>query len=1241
MQKIDNQPVFAATDLVGFLACEYLTALERAAMADLVKRPSRNDPELDVIRRRGIQHEERYLADLRAQGLSVATIERRENEERGEQLRRQAGETIEHMRAGVDVIYQATFFDGRWLGYADFLLRVEDPERPSAFGDYHYEVADTKLARHVKAGAILQICSYVEQLERIQGVRPREMRVVLGGSARETATLRVDDYMAYYLMAKQRFESVVLGTAEAAAIPPVYPMPHTPEPVEHCRVCRWAELCEQRRRQDDHLSLVAGISSHQRRALVDHGISTMTALAAAPPPLELDGVSETSMERVHEQARLQVKGRGIHPPLHELILPEPGEPIEPERGLATLPEPDAGDIFFDIEGDPYAYDDGLDYLFGVLDLSGEFTAFWSTDPDNSDDITPAGEKAAFERLMDFFTQRLERFPNMHIYHYAAYEPTALKRLMGRYGTREAQVDRLLRGGVLVDLFRAVRQGVRASVESYSIKKIEPIYGFKRAIELRDATSSIVEFEAWLELSDTDRPQSDILQKIQDYNRDDVISTLQLRDWLEGLRDELARAVGQPVPRPAPLSPEAPAALSEADARVQQVADSLTAGVPLDVAEAASRASDEERARWLLAQLLSFHRREAKVAYWDFFHRMDMTPDELVEDDKALGNLEFVSVSQPWQPTSRSKLRRTWTYRFPPQEHELDTGSDLYDPGLRQANPEAPWKAWSVGADVKAIDEAERTISLVSMADVELRHSMSLVALDIFGDASQRAALLRLGQWVAENGITADGPWRAARDLLLRRPPACGQGEGQSLKLPDESDTEAARRLISCLDEGVLSIQGPPGSGKTYTGARMIVALVRAGKKVGITSNSHKVIGNLIREVVAASQGAPLRVIQRVSDESQGFVDPHVTLFTDAGRMHNALDAGDFDVAAGTAWLWSRQDTANAVDVLFVDEAGQVALANVLAMSGAARSIVLLGDPQQLDQPLQATHPPGAGRSALGHLLNDQPTMPEWLGLFLEDTRRLHPDITRFTSAAFYDGRLDSFAGLERQRVDGGPLSGAGVRLIASAHLGEDNESPEEAALVAELVRSIVEGGATWTRADGSVCEIGWNDVLIVAPYNAQVGAIQKMLAAGACGDRRQVPGPGGADQHLLDDLVLRRGRAARHDVPLFAQPAERRDLSRAMRDGGGRHAGLADGRGPDARADAPRERAVPVRVGRSRGARCRFVTEALASRRSRPFPPVDVSARKTGLIDRLFRPVDVSARQRLIARGPMADGSVG
>jgi predicted RecB family nuclease len=1096
MQLIDGLPVFSATDLVGYLACEHLTALERAALAGLVRRPDRPDPELDVIRRRGEQHERRYLAELEAAGRRVVRIERDDGEERGDGLRRQAVETIQAMEIGADVVYQATFFDGRWLGYADFLLRVDDPDRPSAWGTWHYEVADTKLARHVKAGAVLQICSYVEQLHRLQGVLPRHMHVVLGGGDHETATLRVDDYLAYYRAARRRFEAVMLGDEGAPPPEPEYPPASTyPEPVDHCEVCRWAVDCQARRRADDHLSLVAGITARQRKALVARGIGTLTALAGSPMPFDppLDGASAASAERVREQARIQLEGRGRTPPPHEVLLPKPGEAIDPERGLATLPAPDPGDLFFDIEGDPYAYDDGIDYLFGVLDTEGAFTAIWSLDPDLPDEIDLAGEKQAFEAFIDLVAARRRRFPGMHVYHYAPYEPTALKRLMGRHATREAEVDELLRGGVLVDLFRAVRQGLRAGVESYSIKRLEPIYGFSREVDLRDAGSSIVAFEEWLELGEGDRPASDILARIEGYNRDDVVSNARLRGWLEGRRTELATRTGQAVPRPAERAAEAPDALTQAAAEVQALAERLTADVPADP----SGRSPEERASWLLAQLLSWHRRESKATYWDFFRRVGMTSEELVEEDGAIGQLELISIGEPYKPTPRSKLlRRRALYRFPAQEHrDMGSRSEPFDPRLAQEHAgESPWPAWKLDVELGEIDDQRDTIELIWRTAGEPRHPDAVVALNKVPDKPLPQALFRLGTWAAEHGIDAEGPWRAARDLLLRRPPSCGQVPDESLRRSDEDELEAACRLVSCLDRGTLAIQGPPGSGKTFTGAQMIVRLLGAGKRVGISATSHKVIENFLKAVLAAADasGVEVRAVQKT--ERSDLADSRVVVIDDNGKVRDALASGDRNLGAGTPWLWGREDFSGIVDVLFVDEAGQISLANVVAMGGATDSLVLLGDPQQLDQPLQGSHPPGADRSALAHLLGDDATMPADRGLFLEHTWRMHPAITTFTSSAFYEGRLESRGHLAAQELRGpAPIGGVGARLLRAEHTGSDNASPEEARQVASVIHALVEGGASWVDADGEEHPVTWNDVLVVAPYNAQVGEIQRLL----------------------------------------------------------------------------------------------------------------------------------------------------
>ena len=1072
MQSIDGTPVYSASDLVGFLACEYLTALERATLHGLVKRPHYADPVIDVLHKRGVEHEERYLETLATDGRSVRKIDPDGyGEQAGERLRAAAQATAAAMEEGVDVVYQATFFDGAWRGHADFLSRVESPGRPSRFGPFHYEVTDTKLARHVKPGAVLQLCSYVDQLTALQGVAPERMYVALGGSSHAVETLRADDYLAYYRAVKRRFAA---ATGPGAAEPAFPPPSGYPEPVAHCEVCRWRAECDARRRKDDHLSLVAGISGRQRAALTACGVTTLAALGrlALPGDPPIEGIGRDALLRVREQARLQFEGRLDGRPKYELIFAR-DEPIAPDLGLGALPEPSLNDLFLDLEGDPYALDDGVDYLFGVLDGAGAYHAFWSTD--DHADVTFAGERRAFERCMDFLTERLERHPHLHVFHFGAYERTALGRLMGRHATREDEVDRLLRGKVLVDLHRVVRQSLRASVESYSLKRLEPLYGFTRDVDLRDAGSSIAVFEQWLELGEGERPSADHLERIERYNRDDVASTARLRDWLESLRAEAAEATGHPVPRPGPGEPDPKEELGAELAEVAQLAEGLTAGVPDDPAER----TPEQQARWLLAQLLSWHRREEKSFWWSYYHlKNDLTDAERIEADEPLAGLEYVGVVER---VARSLVHR---YRFPPQDHGVQKGGTVRDPSTGKSPGE-----------VYAIDGIGHTVDLKRGSKSQVPHPTALIPFEHYDTTEQRQALRRIAASVLEHGIDSEGPYRAARDLLLRRPPRMDQTPGALLCREGEHATEAARRLVVTLDRSTLAIQGPPGSGKTYIGARMILDLVRAGKKVGVTANGHTVIANLLTAVCKAAEEAKqtFDIVQKC-DEREKCAHRMVSRGNDNADVVGALRIGRAQVAAGTGWLWSRLDMADSVDVLFVDEAGQMSLANALAVSQAAKSLVLLGDPQQLDQPRKGSHPPGAERSALAHLLDGSTTMPRELGLFLETTWRLHPDVCRFTSEMFYESLLEPEEHLSKQdlRADG-LLNGTGLRFVAVPHTGNDVESSAEADSVASLAQSLVEGGAIWMDAEGDEHQLGWDDVVIVAPYNAQVSVIEERL----------------------------------------------------------------------------------------------------------------------------------------------------
>ena len=1077
MQLIDGRPVYSATDLVGYLACEHLTELERAALAGLVERPHLDDPELDVLRRRGEQHEERYLQTLEAEGRSVVKIALDGSiEDQGDRLSAAAAETERAMAAGTDVIYQATFFDGTWRGHADFLLRAEALERPSRWGPFHYEVADTKLARHVKAGAVLQICTYIDLLTDIQGVEPVHLHVVLGGSAGGLRTLRVADYMAYYRLARSRFDAAVGPAAQAATYPPAGTYP---EPVDHCEVCRWRLVCNRRRRDDDHLSLVAGISRRQRQALEGRAVTTLAELAVLELPMAppLTGPSRGAIERVRDQARVQFDGRQRGEMIYELVT-DPAQPLEPGVGLAGLPPPSSGDLFFDMEGDPYADLDGLDYLFGVMDIDGAWHPIWSRDAGG--EFTLDGEKRAFEAVVDLFMARLWTHPDAHIYHFAPYEPTALKRLMGRHATKENEVDRLLRGGALVDLYRVVRQGIRASVEGYGIKKLEPLYDFTRTVDLRDAGSSIVAFEEWLELGEGDRPGADHLARIEGYNRDDVVSTQRLRDWLEARREQLAQETGQTVPRPGPRDAEPSPGLNDRQMVVAAVANRLTTDVPEEGRTA------EQQARWLLAQLLSWHRREKKSWWWLFFHLKDeLTDEERVDASEPLSGLEYVGVVEE---TDKALVHR---YRFPTQEYDLKVGSTVIDPntwGIKDAFKDP--------GDIVALDEVGHTIDLRRTRRNAAPHPTALIPYEDYRTDAQEDSLLRLGESVAEHGLAEDSPRRAAVDLLLARPPRVDLVPGAPLRMPDEVDLDAARRLVMSLDRSTLAVQGPPGSGKTYSGARMALDLIRARKRIGVTANSHKVISNFLEKLAEAAdeENMPVRIIQKPGKNDPGFVHPAAQSAKTNEDVRQALASGAADIAAGTTWLWAREDMIGSIDVLFVDEAGQMSLANVLAAAPSAESLVLLGDPQQLDQPLQGSHPPGADRSALAHLLGEAATIADDRGLFLERTWRLHPDLCDYTSEVFYESRLEPEPKLRVQTLHGhAPLTGTGPRMVAVDHAGNDNESPEEAAIVADLTRSLVDGGATWIDDAGVEQRIGWSDIVIVAAYNAQVGEIKKLL----------------------------------------------------------------------------------------------------------------------------------------------------
>ncbi len=1018
MRYSGSQFLFSPSDLGNFVACEHLTQLDLAAVLGRLSRPSFDNAYAELIRRKGEEHEQEFLRTLRAAGHVVTEVGL--GEERDFEVRARA--TAEAMGAGAAYIYQAVLVAEEWRGIADFLERIE---RPSALGSWSYQALDTKLARHPRPEHALQLCFYSQALGLVQGLGPEAAYVILG--TRERIAVRLADVSAYYRRVRRRFESAVAGRPATE-----------PYPCDHCSLCDFQSLCEERWKREDHLVRVAGIRHDQIVRLHGAGIATLTALAEARPDISIPKMPRPTFEGLREQATLQLQRQ------RSGKIGWLERPVEDGRGFAALPPRSPGDLVFDLEGHPFFEPArGLDFLFGVIALDGtepRYEAFWAHDRD--------GERHVLEAFVDLVRARLMRYPNLHVYHFGATEPSAIKRLMAEYGTRESEVDDLLRRQVFVDLYTAFRQALRAGVPSYSLKELEALFAFRRVAPVKSGADAIVAYDRWLGARD-----DGLLAGIAAYNEEDCRATLGLLDWLHRHR---------PRDLPWPTPPE-PRALSEEAAGALQARRGLREQL-LDGAEPGTT-------RWLAGELLEYHRREARPAWWWYFERLGMTPEELVEDSESIGCLEADPHVRP-EPWKRSFIH---ILRFPPQDHKLGPGS-----------ADDPATARSAG-EIIEIDDAAGTIRLLrgpKLAGVPLPRA--LIAGGPYDDRAQRSAVLRVARSIRDG----DTSYAALKGILGREHP-CVRGLTADARL-QTTVLDEIKALALGLDDSYLFLQGPPGSGKTWTGARLIVHLLANGRRVGVAAQSHKAIHNLLHEIekVAHEDGVRFRGLKKSTDgnpesEYQGdFIE-------NESEVSKAIHAGpEVRLLAGTAWLFAREELDGALDYLVIDEAGQVSLADTLAMGTAARNIILLGDPLQLAQVSQGVHPEGAGTSVLEHLLGQAPTIPEDRGVFLERSFRMHPDVCAFISEIVYAGRLHSAESAARRDT----AFGTGIRFIAVEHEGNRSACDEEVARIATEIANML--GGAFVDEDGTSRPLREADFMVVAPYNAQVRRLRAGLPAG-------------------------------------------------------------------------------------------------------------------------------------------------
>jgi len=1047
MKLVGNQIRVSATDLSNHLACRHLTSLDLKVARGERKAPDWAAPDLVVIQQLGLRHEAEYLKFLRdVKKLSVFELPTEGDP------KALAEETQALMAQGADVIAQGALGDNARYGRPDVLMRVA---KASGKWKWSYEVQDTKLAKETKGTTILQIALYSELVGKLQGSEPEFMWVIPPGNDFAGEAYRFAEYAAYYRYVKQKFLDAVAKIQDVETYP---------EPVEHCQVCRWFKECDAQRRADDHLSLVAGIMRQQRSQLEDWNVETMAKLAKMPIPLKErpERGSRDGYARVREQARVQVAGRTQKELLYEPILP-----VVEGTGLALLPEPTNEDIFLDFEGDRFVGEDGLEYLTGIAfrNADGElqYEKRWA--------LNRKEERQAFEWLMEEIVRRREANPKMRVYHFGAYEKTTLSDLSSLYATHEESVDRLLRAEALVDLHLVFKQGLRASVEEYSLKKLEAFCGYQRKTPLEVSRKAMRIVEHGLELGRLEEIEDETREALEGYNADDCFATARLRDWLEGERQTLIEQ-GQAIGRPELKSGDPTERLQTQLDRAEKLTGQLLKQVE-------EKEGTEAEAQRLLAQLVSWHRREDKRVWQDGYRYAAMDDEELLDERIGLTKIRFLErVVQ-----GKGRLVSTDRYEFEPHKSNVRVEKSVY------------WGDEKFG-EVKKIDAAKGVVEIKKVKKMEEAHPATVYMWDSpLNTESQAGALCRIGEWVAENGVDAPGKYRAGRDLLLRKPPRLANGETLKQRASEKAVTTAERIGIA-LEDSAFAIQGPPGSGKTYTGARMICELVKRGKKAGVTALSHKVIRNLLDEVVEASREKNMeQAVHCLHRENDGEESDGVAVAKDDNdQAWDALKAGTANVVGGTVWLWSPEKAFECLDVLFIDEAGQMSLADVLAVSQAAKKLVLLGDPQQLERPMKGKHPEGAERSALEHLLNGRKTIPEDMGFFLPESWRLHPEVCKFTSQLFYENKLGSDE-LARARVmEGHPwVKGAGMWFVPVEHEGNRSSSAEEVEMIAKIVEGLLSPGVEWFYSKGNKRVLKKEDILIVAPYNAQVADLSARL----------------------------------------------------------------------------------------------------------------------------------------------------
>ncbi len=1075
---------YSPSDLVLFersAFASWMARLEIDKPEQLIGIKKDQDAMMGLLAGKGLQHEAHYLeklkTDLGAENVCVITTDKK--------LR--AIDTLDAMRDGYQVIFQAYLERDNFAGSADFLIRKEGK---SSLGNYYYEAWDTKLSQSTKTYFIIQLCCYSWMLEALQGKVPEHAVVVLGNKKEETYALSA--YYYYFLNLKAQFLKAQDAFQNDWSMMP------------DLALCSdygvWSTFAKDALKKSDSLALIANIRASQIKKIQEIGITTLSELASTEHT-SIKGISTETLNKLKAQAAIQLASRDRDKPLFNIINKNDG------KGLSGLPPKSPLDIYFDIEGHPVIVG-GLEYLWGVSfedsnATQGKDYAFKDWWAHNQ-----AQEKLAFEGFIDWCYERWKQDPTLHIYHYATYEITAINKMVSRYQTRKDQVAELYANHVFIDLYKVVKSGLLVGEPKYSIKNIEHLYRKDRETLVANGGDSIVFYENWYSNGGLENwieqdngykswaanPDQfdwqpwETLKEIRSYNIDDCESTLELVEWLRKQQQEHAISYTEIETIPKDELEKTDKQIENEQKRQALIKRQQAL---IDQFEAQAELKADSQAI-LLVSLLHFYDRERKPKLFTYFQRAEKTDEELFDDDTVVFDL---SLKSQQEIDGKINCVALFTNDQPLRTDKLNTAT-IKDTTAKVSKIE-----------ITELNAHYSEISFVINPDQQ--DALQQLPLTLFGDDA------RINTDALENRLCdITEAYFQARQLpkLLETIANHANPRFNNLipplpisrhQYPDNDEyLSAIISAVKAMDETCLCIQGPPGAGKTYTAEKVITQLIKDGCRVGIMSNSHAAIMNLLKPVAEASPDIPMAKVGGFDTQAlfiEKFPSDAYPKLVYRGSMSftNKQPYESLQVLGATVYALAKEIAyEQPLDYLFVDEASQVALANLLVVSGAAKNIILMGDQMQLEQPIQGSHPGHSGSSALEYMLMGHAVIPDDKGIFLERTYRMHPAVCEPLSEIVYEGRLQADADNSKQAItipNPNLITQAYGILSVTAHHEENsqNQSIEEVIIIQQLIDELKTG--TFTNKNGKESPITDNDILVIAPYNMQVNLLKEKL----------------------------------------------------------------------------------------------------------------------------------------------------